>query len=60
MEAGPAIGIIYGFILLIIGGLGIYSLDYMNNTYTAYLLILLGIIGIICGAYFSMKPKKTQ
>ena len=58
MEAGPAIGIIYGLILLIIGGLGIYSLDYLDNTYTAYLLVILGIIGIICGAYFSMKTKK--
>jgi hypothetical protein len=58
MEGGPIIGFIYGFILLIIGGLGIYSLDYLSNIYTAYLLVILGIIGIICGAYFSMKTKK--
>jgi len=58
MTGGPIIGFIYGFILLIIGGLGIYSLDYLNNTYTAYLLVILGIIGIICGIYFSMKTKK--
>ena len=58
MEGGPAIGIIYGFILLIIGGLGIYSLDYLNNEYTAYLLVILGIISIIFGIYFSIKLKK--
>jgi hypothetical protein len=58
MAGGPILGFIYGIILLIIGGLGIYSLDYLNNTYTAYLLVILGIIGIICGIYFSMKTKK--
>ena len=48
-------GIIYGIILLIIGGLGIYSLDYLNNITTAYFLVILGIFGIIGGSYFHMK-----
>ena len=55
METGPIVGIIYGIILLIIGGLGIYSLDYLNNIYTAYLLVVLGIISLIIGAYFCKK-----
>jgi len=42
-------GIIYGIFLLIIYGLGIYSLDYLNNIATAYLLVILGIFGIIGG-----------
>lgn len=58
MEVGPFLGIIYGIILLIIGGLGIYCLDYLNNVYTAYLLVILGIISLIAGLYFSMKIKK--
>jgi hypothetical protein len=44
MEVGPSLGIIYGKILLILGILGVYSLDYLNNIYTAYFLVLLGII----------------
>ena len=60
MEAGPAIGIIYGIILIILGGLGIYALDYLHDiqTYTqvtAYLLIILGIISLIAGTYFAKK-----
>ena len=58
METGPIMGFIYGIILLIIGGLGIYSLDYLNNIYTAYILVILGILSIICGAYFTTKTKK--
>jgi hypothetical protein len=57
MNIGPLLGIIYGIILLIIGGLGIYSLEYLNNTYTAYLLVILGIISIIAGVYFNSKEK---
>ena len=57
MEAGPLVGVIYGIILLIIGGLGIYSLEYLNNTYTAYLIFILGILSIIIGLYFSTKKK---
>ena len=55
METGPLLGIIYGIILLIIGGLGVYSLDYLNSTYTAYLIVILGILSLIAGAYFSKK-----
>ena len=55
MEIGPLLGVIYGIILLIIGGLGVYSLDYLNNIYTAYLLVIPGIISLIAGAYFSTK-----
>ena len=58
METGPLMGFVYGIILLIIGGLGIYSLDYLNNIYTAYILVILGIVSIICGAYFGTKTKK--
>ena len=54
MEIGPSLGIIYGIILLIIGGLGIYSLEYLNK-YTAYLLVILGILSLIAGAYFNKK-----
>lgn len=59
METGGIVGIIYGIILLIIGGLGIYSLDYLNNVYTAYLLVILGIVSLIAGAYLGTK-KKTE
>jgi membrane-bound ClpP family serine protease len=55
METGGVIGIIYGIILLILGGLGLYSLDYLNNIYTAYFLIILGILAIIAGACFGRK-----
>jgi len=48
---------IYGIILLIIGGLGIYSLEYSNNIYTAYLLVLLGILSLIDEAYFKEKSR---
>ena len=48
-------GIIYGIILLIIGALGVYSLDYLNNIYTAYFILILGICGIIGGSYFHWK-----
>jgi len=59
MEAGGVVGIIYGIILLILGGLGIYSLDYLNNSYIAYLLFLLGILAIIAGMYLGRtKPAK--
>jgi len=55
MVVGGIVGIIYGIILLIIGGLGVYSLDYLNNTYTAYLLVILGIISIIAGVYLGRE-----
>lgn len=55
MEIGPAIGIIYGIILLIIGALGVYDTETYLNEYTAYLLIILGIISLICGGYFCKK-----
>ena len=55
MQTGAIIGIIYGIILLILGGLGIYSLDYLNNQYTAYFLVILGILSLIAGAYFGSK-----
>ncbi|MCK5261344.1 MAG: hypothetical protein KAJ44_04115 [Thermoplasmatales archaeon] len=48
---------IYGIILLIIGGLNIYSLEYSNNIYNAYLLVLLGTLSLIAGAYFSEKSR---
>ena len=61
METGGVVGIIYGFILLIIGGLGIYSLDYLNNAYIAYLLFLLGILAIIAGVFLGRtKPTKKS
>jgi formate hydrogenlyase subunit 3/multisubunit Na+/H+ antiporter MnhD subunit len=56
MEGGPLVGIIYGIILLIMGGLGIYDSKYLNN-YTAYLLVVLGILSLIIGAYFASKKK---
>ena len=59
MEAGGVVGIIYGIILLILGGLGIYSLDYLNTVYIAYFLFLLGILAIIAGVYLGRtKPTK--
>ena len=47
MEKKPIVGIIFGLIILIIGGLGVYSLDYLNNIYAAYLLIILGLLCLI-------------
>jgi hypothetical protein len=55
MEKGPIVGFIYGIILLIIGGLGIYDLNYLNNINSAYLLVILGIISILTGVYFCRK-----
>ena len=60
MDIGGVSGIIYGIILTIIGGLGIYSLDYLSNIYIAYLLLIGGILAIIGGVYFNMKPKKNK
>lgn len=58
MDVGPAIGIIYGIILLIIGALGVYDTDtYLNNINMGYLLLKLGIIALIVGGYFSIKKK---
>jgi hypothetical protein len=46
MEKKHIVGLIFGLILLIIGTVGAYSLDYLNNVYVAYILILMGILAI--------------
>jgi hypothetical protein len=60
MDTGGTIGIIYGIILIIIGGLGIYSLDWLNNIYVAYLLLIGGILALIGGAYLNINKKKKK
>jgi amino acid transporter len=57
MDKGGVSGIGYGIILVILGALGIYSLDYLNNIYTAYFLVIIGILAVVGGAYFNYKSK---
>ena len=47
MDKKHIIGFVFGLIILIIGGLGVYSLDYLNNIYVAYILIIMGLLAII-------------
>ena len=57
MEKGGVVGIIYGIILLIVCGAGLYSKQYLCSTYVATFLFLLGILAIFFGLYFGRKKK---
>ena len=57
MEKGGVIGIIYGIILLIIGGAGLYNKQYLYSFYVAAFLFIFGILALIFGSYFGKEKK---
>jgi len=57
MEKGGMIGIIYGIILLIIGGAGLYNKQYLCSFYVAAFLFIFGILALIFGSYFGKEKK---
>ena len=57
MEKGGMVGIIYGIILLIIGGAGLYNKQYLCSAYMAVFLFILGILALLFGVYFGKEKK---
>ena len=63
MEKGGMVGIIYGIILLIIGGVGLYNKQYLCSVYVAAFLFILGILALIVIALailYVKPPKRPQ
>ena len=57
MKKGGIIGLIYGIILLVLGGFGLYNKSYLCSYYVAGFLFVLGILALIFGLYFGRTKK---
>ena len=57
MEKGGIVGLIYGIILLILGGAGLYNKANLCSYYVAGFIFALGILALIFGFYFRREKK---
>jgi len=57
MEKGGIIGLIYGFILLVLGIAGLYNKANLCSYYVAGFLFILGILALIFSFYFGREKK---
>ena len=57
MEKGGIVGLIYGIILLVLGIAGLYNKANLCSYYVAAFLLILGILALIFGVYFSREKK---
>ena len=57
MEKGGIIGLIYGFILLVLGIAGLYNKANLCSYYVAGFIFALGILALIFGFYFGREKK---